>query len=219
MRLGPSQGSEGDREGPPHLGPSGPRPPAQVGTPSATAQRPSAARQSHSFSVHRGTALISSPMASPFSRGTSAWFPQPASSGLQVSDEWSHALPPPSFRAPGFPGCSVTVTAVGPRGQPPPAGLLPSRLRGEGTSSFLSGTNEIFLLLCAPLGSGSVFYPLGLALCSGPVITAHTSSRTGLALRAGWAPLHRPLPEAPPGTVGVSSLPLLVPRSAWRPLT
>lgn len=99
MRLGPSQGSEGDREGPPHLGPSGPRPPAQVGTPSATAQRPSAARQSHSFSVHRGTALISSPMASPFSRGTSAWFPQPASSGLQVSDEWSHALPPPSFRA------------------------------------------------------------------------------------------------------------------------
>lgn len=120
VHLGPSQGSEGDREGPPHLGPSGPRPPAQVGTPSATAQRPSAARQSHSFSVHRGTALISSPMASPFSRGTSAWFPQPASSGLQVSDEWSHALPPPSFRAPGFPGCSVTVTAVGPRGQRPP---------------------------------------------------------------------------------------------------
>lgn len=103
VRLGPSQGSEGDREGPPHLGPSGPRPPAQVGTPSATAQRPSAARQSHSFSVHRGTALISSPMASPFSRGTSAWFPQPASSGLQVSDEWSHALPPPSFRVPWLP--------------------------------------------------------------------------------------------------------------------
>lgn len=201
------------------MGPSGPRPPAQVGTPSATAQRPSAARQSHSFSVHRGTALISSPMASPFSRGTSAWFPQPASSGLQVSDEWSHALPPPSFRAVASLAAPSPSPLWGRGVSPPLAGLLPSRLRGEGTSSFLSGTNEIFLLLCAPLGSGSVFYPLGLALCSSPVITAHTPSRTGLALRAGWAPLHRPLPEAPPGTVGVSSLPLLVPRSAWRPLT
>lgn len=122
VRLGPSQGSEGDREGPPHLGPSGPRPPAQVGTPSATAQRPSAARQSHSFSVHRGTALISSPMASPFSRGTSAWFPQPASSGLQVSDEWSHALPPPSFRAPWLPWLLRHRHRCGAAGSAPPPG-------------------------------------------------------------------------------------------------
>lgn len=78
------------------------------------------------------------------------------------------------------------------------AGLLPSRLRGEGTSSFLSGTNEIFLLLCAPLGSGSVFYPLGLALCSSPVITAHTSSQTGLALR-GVGSSAPPPPGGSPG--------------------
>lgn len=99
------------------------------------------------------------------------------------------------------------------------AGLLSSGLRGEGASSFLSSTNEIFLLLRAPLGSGSVFYPLSLAPCSSPVITAHTSSQTGLALRPGWAPLHRPLPEAPPGAVGVSPLSLLVPWSAWHLLT
>lgn len=120
VRLGPSQGSEGDREGPPHLGPSGPRPPAQVGTPSATAQRPSAARQSHSFSVHRGTALISSPMASPFSRGTSACFRQPASSGLQVSDEWSHALPLPSFRALWLPWLLRHRHRCGATGSAPP---------------------------------------------------------------------------------------------------
>lgn len=63
----------------PILGPSCLRPPAQVGTPSATARRLSATRQSHAFSVHRGTALISPRMASPFSRGTSACFQQPSS--------------------------------------------------------------------------------------------------------------------------------------------
>lgn len=85
--------------------------------------------------------------------------------------------------------------------------------REASTSSFLSNTNEIFLLLHAPLGSGSVHHPQSSALRCGSVITPHTHHRW-----AGLSAQGRLLGSIPSWGFrceSFSSRSLL----AWRPLT